>query len=147
MNNWFYEDKEIIDISQLPENAYGFIYQIHNANNGRYYIGKKNLYSERNIKLGKKALAAREDKRSSKKKKIIKESDWKIYHGSEEELKKDIETYGYDHFYRTILCICYNKATLTYSEVKWQMTTGCLEDAKSYNKNILGKFYKHLIIS
>jgi hypothetical protein len=147
MNNWSYLDKEITELSQLPEGAYGFIYKIQNIMNGKFYIGKKNLHSERNIKLGKKALAARTDKRASKKKKVIKESDWKIYHGSEEDLQKDIETYGHDSICRTILHICYSKTALTYQEVKWQMITECLETELSYNKNILGKFYKNLAIS
>jgi len=142
MINWFYKGEAIIDISQLPENAYGIIYKIWDIRNDKFYIGKKNLYSERNIKLGKKALAALPDKRMSKKKKIKKESDWKDYWGSEEELKLDIETYGLQCFRRTILYICYDKTTLTYQELRHQILHGCLESDICYNKQLLGKFFK-----
>ena len=38
MNNWMYQGK---DISELPEDCEGFVYEITNATNGRKYIGKK----------------------------------------------------------------------------------------------------------
>jgi hypothetical protein len=142
MKNWFYNDEEIVDISQFPEDAFGFIYVIVNNLNNKFYVGKKNLFSERNIKLGKRELAALTDKRLSKKKKVKKESDWKSYWGSEEELKKDIKEHGYDNLSRRILYISGNKASLTYQELRHQILLECLESENSYNKNILGKFFK-----
>ena len=35
---WIYKDKEITD---LPDDCVGFVYQITNTTNGRMYIGKK----------------------------------------------------------------------------------------------------------
>ena len=105
MHNWLYNGEYITDIDQLPSDAIGFIYLIRHEKTGKFYIGKKNLQSTRNIPLGKKALAERTDKRLSKKKKVIKESDWKTYMGSEPTLKEDIKTHGDEHFHREILHI------------------------------------------
>lgn len=130
------------EISHFPDDAHGFIYRITNTKTGRWYVGKKNLYSVRNVKLGKKALAAREDKRLSKKKVIVKESDWKTYYGSEPELLKDIQQNGYEFFRREILCVCHTKTALTYQELRHQILWGCLESDNCYNGNLLGKFFR-----
>lgn len=141
MQNWLYQGNPILFIDQFPEGSIGFIYKIINKETDGFYIGKKNLYSTRNIALGKKELAAITDKRRSKKKKVIKESDWLTYHGSEPSLKKDIEFYGSDNFHREILHICFNKKSLTYQEIRYQILNSCLEDEYSYNSNIIGKFF------
>lgn len=139
---WHYKNQKITDISQLPDGSLGFIYRIINTETRKWYVGKKNLHSTRNIKLGKRALAAREDKRSSKKKTVIKESDWKMYYGSEPELLKDIEVQGHRYFYREILCICHTKADLTYEELRHQILLGCLESDNCYNNNIAGRYFR-----
>lgn len=142
MNAWVYNARFISDISQLPAGAYGFIYLIEHLPTGKWYIGRKNLYSERNIKLGKRALAAREDKRASKKKKTITESDWKTYHGSEPTLLKDVELHGYTSCRRQILHVCFDKTSLTYEEVRHQILRGCLESDNCYNNNIAGRYFR-----
>lgn len=142
MNNWTYEGEDMIDISQFPEDVVGFVYEIRNTITGKFYIGKKNVQSIRTKALTKKELALQTDKRASKKKKITAESDWKTYHGSEQELKKDIKLYGESHFYRKILHLCSSKASLTYQEVRYQILNGVLESENCYNGQILGKFWK-----
>lgn len=142
MKPWNHEAIEISDINQMPEGTIGFIYAIINIATDKFYIGKKNIHSTRNIPLGKKALAERTDKRLSKKKKVIKESDWKTYMGSEPTLKEDIKTYGDDNFLRGILCFCSSKKSLTYQEIRYQILGGCLEKDNCYNSNILGKFFR-----
>lgn len=140
---WHYRYGEpITEIFQFPEDAHGFVYRITNTRTGKWYVGKKNLYSTRNIKLGKKALAAREDKRASKRKVVVTESDWKTYYGSEPGLLKDIQTDGHGAFRRDILCICFTKAELTYEELRQQIILGCLESDNCYNGNLLGKFFR-----
>lgn len=142
---WYYTTTEMKDISVFPEDAYGFIYRITSLQTGRWYVGKKNLYSIRTKKLGKRALDAREDKRASKKKTVVAESDWKTYFGSEPELLEDLREHGSEAFLREILCICTSKTSLTYEEVRHQILLGCLESDNSYNKNILGKFFRTII--
>ena len=142
MRNWMYGHEDIVSIDQFAEDIVGFIYRIDNLITGKYYIGKKSLQSTRTKALTKKELMALSDKRMSKKKKVIKESDWKTYMGSNEELKKDIILYGSDNFSRSILYFCRDKSEMTYLETKHQFFLGVLEDHKSYNDNILGKFYR-----
>ena len=142
MKTWIYKDIPISDISQFPPETYGFIYKIINDTTGWFYVGRKVLFFERKIALGKKELAALEDKRSSKKKIVIKESDWKTYMGTQENLAKDVKLYGEDNFSRIILDICKTKKSMTYQELRWQILEGCLESDKCYCDNILGKFYR-----
>lgn len=129
-------------LSDFPENAFGFVYMIK-SDDGRFYIGKKFLHFSTKKKLGKKQLA--ENKLKGIRIKIersMKESDWLNYWGSEPELLEDIKKKGKDKFERIILQICYSKKELTYWEVFHQIMYRVLHNDKSYNKNIMGKFYK-----
>jgi len=125
----------------IPEGAHGFVYLMIVIIDGqlKIYIGKKNFYSNRKKKFGKKALAAITDKRH-KKYEMIKKLSYQNYYSSNETIKQahkdgvDIE--------RHILKICYSKAELTYEEVKAQFKFEVLEDERYLNSNILGKFYK-----
>ena len=145
MNNWTYKGVEFTDISQFPEGVVGFVYEIRHKLTGKFYVGKKNLYSTRTKAMGKKELAQLTDKRASKKKKIVSESDWKTYYGSEEELKKDIKLYAESNFHREILHFSFDSRSLTYQEVRYQILKGVLESDNCYNRSILGKFYKQAV--
>lgn len=129
----------IKSIEDVPGGAYGFIYMMTNKATGKFYIGRKNLYFERTKHLGKKELEARIDKRQSKKKKVIKESDWLNYNSSNEQILLEIEQ-G-ELFYKEIIEFCYSKKQLTYYEVYYQFKYDVLRE-NSYNSNILGKFYR-----
>lgn len=134
---WKFNNK---DCNVIPDsNAIGFVYKITNLDNGKIYIGKKNFFSKRNVKLGKKELAARTDKRKSKKKVVIKEMKWQTYVGSNKELTEDIKSGA--TIKKEILCLAYSKQQLTYLETKYQFQYNVLE-IDSYNGNILGKFYR-----
>lgn len=140
--NWLYENKEVIDISQLPDTAVGFVYKITNIETGKFYIGKKSLASVTNKLLTKKEqLEWNKPGRIPKKKKVIKESDWKDYWGSSKDLLLEIKQLGKEKFKRDILKICYTKSELTYFEVYYQFEYKVLH-VDSYNSNILGKFYR-----
>lgn len=137
---WYYNNQEIRSINDLPENAYGIIYKIINLSNGKYYIGKKNLYSERKVKLGKKELALQKDKRLSKFKHVQKESDWLKYTGSCIELNNDIKE-GHN-IHKEILEVTFSKRQTTYKEVLYLFKYDVLEDENCYNSNILSLFFK-----
>lgn len=144
MKTWLYQGKEITKIEDFGENVpFGFIYVIKNNINGKIYIGKKQLYSVTNKKLGKKELANLPTQRGRKqtKKLVEKESNWLNYNGSNIELLEDIKQYGIDKFYRQILKLCYNKKELTY----WEIATQCKHDVlfiDSYNDNINAKYFR-----
>ena len=99
--SWTYQGRLITDISDMPKDTYGFIYEVKYKPTDTRYIGKKVLFFERNKRLGKKALEALREERKAKgiggrvplKQKVITESDWKDYFGSQKEIvalaKKD----------------------------------------------------------
>ena len=135
---WYYQDKLIQEINDLPEGAFGFIYQTTHLPTGKKYIGKKSLIYNLKKKLGKKEKALWEGKgRPPTFKRVLKESDWKTYYGSHAFIK---DAHDYD-LHRQILQIAYNKKELTYLECKWQFVLEVLETSKYLNDNILGKFY------
>tara|TARA_R110002094_G_scaffold203994_1_gene175073 strand:+ start:106 stop:393 length:288 start_codon:yes stop_codon:yes gene_type:complete len=80
---WTYESQPIENISDMPLNTYGFIYEVEHIPSGRRYLGKKVLYFERNKRLGIRALAALKEERKLKgiggrtplKQKVVTESD------------------------------------------------------------------------
>ena len=135
---WLYKNKEINEISDLPKNAFGFVYQTTHLPTNKKYIGKKSLMYNLKKKLGKKEKLLWEGKgRPPVYKRVLKESDWKNYYGShglnKEANKEDLK--------REILEIAYHKKELTYLECKYQFTLGVLESRSYLNDNILGKFF------
>ena len=126
----------------IPKGAVGFVYMMnYKAKDGVMYsyIGKKNFYSKRKKKFGKKALAAMTDKRAKKYETVVK-LDYENYFSSNKELKQAYK--DGKMIYRTILKICFSKASLTYEETKAQFKHGVLEKDYYLNGNILGRFYK-----
>lgn len=117
LGHWHYDDA-------LPEDCYGFIYEIENKVNGRKYIGKKQTVK----KIKRRPLKGKKNKRH-----ILVESDWKTYTGSCTELNADIEQFGKKQFAFIILRLCYNKWELAYHEANLQFTLGVLLSANYYN--------------
>ena len=135
---WLYKDKEINGISDLPNNAFGFVYQTTHLPTNKKYIGKKSLMYNLKKKLGKKEKLLWEGKgRPPVYKRVLKESDWKKYYGSHSFIKEANE----EDLKREILEIAYHKKELTYLECKYQFTLGVLESRSYLNDNILGKFF------
>lgn len=106
------------------ENCFGFIYKIENKTNGKYYIGKKQC----NRRIKRKPLKGKTRKRIDS-----KESDWKTYTSSSNELNEDIKNYGKENFIFTIIRICNSKWELAYEEIKEQIKYDVLKDKNSYN--------------
>ena len=125
----------------IQEKAVGFVYVMEMLKDGKMYgyIGKKNFYSKRKKKFGKKALAAITDKRAKKYETVTK-LDYENYFSSNKELKQAYKD-GL-HINRVILKICFSKAELTYQETKAQFQYEVLEKDCYLNGNILGRFYK-----
>jgi len=125
---------------EIPENALGFIYQITNLLDGRIYVGRKMLSSNRKTKLTKKDKLLVENKRK-KFKRVIKETDWRDYWSSCDELKRDVRALGQDKFKREILCFCDSKMDMTFRELYFQVKFEVLF-SNSYNGHIASKFFK-----
>ncbi len=127
----------------IPKGAVGFVYMMNYLDSKKgimyAYIGKKNFYSKRKKKFGKKALAAMTDKRA-KKYEMVTKLDYENYFSSNKELKQAYK--DGKMIYRTILKICFSKMELTYEETKAQFKYEVLERDNYLNGNILGRFYK-----
>ncbi len=148
---WNYKGLPVLSVETMPEGTYGFIYEVLHIPTGRKYLGKKVLYFERNKKLGKRELAALREERKAKgiggrvpaKKKVIKESDWQTYYGSQKEILELVKNGKQEDFRRNILQYVSNKKQLTYFECKHLFINEVLESRNNYiNDNILGKFYR-----
>ena len=142
--SWTYKQHEIGDITQFPENTFGFVYIVTHKPSGKSYIGKKVLFHNKKQKLGKKDLEKLQGivGRRPSYKLVVKESDWKTYYGSQSDIKQLLLEGKKDEFERTILRMCPDKKSLTYFEVKYQMIYQVLEKPDGFfNDNILGKFY------
>ena len=141
---WIYKDQQINEITDFPNNTFGFIYRIIHTPTGKSYIGKKGLFHNRKGKVTKKQLAEYEGVvgRRPAYKLAVKESDWKTYWGSNKELKELLKTESKDNFEKCILRYAPTKKLLTYYELKYQMIYEVLEKPNEfYNDNILGKFF------
>lgn len=119
-----------LESEDLKDDWVGFVYLITNKKNGRKYVGKKFFW--RTLKLPPL-------KGKTRKRKVVKESDWKDYWGSSNDLKADIEKYGKDNFTREILHFCISKTELSYMELKEQVDRGVLLTDMYYNDFIGGK--------
>ena len=144
---WLYKDKEIKKIKNFPKNTFGFIYKITNNETGKLYIGKKQLMSKTNVKLGKKEKAALPTQRgrTPSKKLIVKEADWQNYWGSNKPLLEELKLHK-DKFTREILMVCSSKKMLTYWEAAYQIKLDVLL-IDSYNETVLGHYYKKDFLS
>jgi hypothetical protein len=133
---WLFEDSPL---QNAPEGAFGFVYEIVCVTTGRKYIGKKQFW----MKHTRPALKGKKRKRRT-----MKESDWRSYWGSCLELQEDVLKYGEECFRRNVLKVCMTKSDLTYSEIEAQVKrdvlTAKLADGRHeyYNGNIMNRFFR-----
>ena len=108
----------------IPDDCFGFIYEIECVSSKKKYIGKKQIQR----KLKRSPLKGNKNKRIS-----IVESDWKIYTGSCTQLNEDISKLGKSDFLFTILKLCSCKWELSYEEAKLQFEREVLLKDDYYN--------------
>ena len=130
---WLYKNKVIESIQDMPEGTYGFIYEVIHNPTGRKYLGKKVLQFNRTLPPLKGM---------KRKRKVVKESDWKTYYGSHTEIKGLIKEGKQEEFSREILQYVPTKKLLTYFECKYLFIKEVLEHNEYINDNILAKFYR-----
>lgn len=105
----------------------GFVYLIENLTNNKKYIGKKTFWERRkDIKTGRRKK---------------KESNWRDYFGSCDELKEDVKVLGKDKFRREILYLCPHKKSMSYYETYEQFRRNVIMREDYYNTNVEGKFF------
>jgi len=138
--SWTYNGYPVTEVSDMPEDVHGFVYCI-TTEDSKKYIGKKTLFSNRKRRFGKKEAALITDKRKKLWEMVRKESDWKLYTGSNSVLNEDIskgKTYT-----KKILHYAFHKKQLSYLENRELYERRVLElGDEYYNSNIGGSFYK-----
>lgn len=140
---WLYKQNEIKELTDMPEDSFGFIYEVTHLPTGRKYLGKKQLISVTKKALGKKELALLTDKRAKTYKIVRKEGDWKKYYGSNPEIKQLIKEGKQSEFTREILTFVPSKKLLTYYENKYLFINEVIEPHTNYiNDNIEGRYFK-----
>ena len=130
---WTYNGQLITEIKDMPENTYGFIYEVFHKPSGKKYLGKKVLHFNRTLPPLKGM---------KRKRKVVKESDWRTYFGSHVEIKQLIKEEKQNEFERRILQFVPTKKLLTYYECKYLFINEVLEHDEYINDNILAKFYR-----
>ena len=125
---WIYDEKPVDETELMC--YIGFVYLISNRINDKKYIGKKLLKFKR-TKVVK-----------GKKKRVLIDSDWRTYFGSNKVLIEDVATLGESNFNRIILHLCKSKGECNYLEAKLQFEHGVLEREDYYNEWILCKIHK-----
>lgn len=119
---WYLHNEEFT--SENIGDSIGFVYRITNKTNNMKYIGKKLFVSTNRLP----PLKGKTRKRIVK-----KESDWKTYFGSSEEVKMLVEQLGADAFHREILQLCKTKGEMSYIEAKLQFKFDVLLRDDYYN--------------
>lgn len=122
--SWYY-NKQIFD--ETPKKMEGFVYLITNLTNDKKYVGKKTFWTRR------------KDPKTGRRKK--KESDWRKYFGSCDELIQDVKNLGEDKFLREILYLCPHKKSMSFYETMEQFKRDVILREDYYNTNIEGKFF------
>ena len=84
-----------------PDKYYGFVYLITNTVSGRKYIGRKFYHTYR-------------------KRKRVRESNWRVYAGSCKPLKEDMKRLGKDKFTFEIICNYKTRGGVVSGEVHFQ---------------------------
>ena len=128
---WYYDGVEFT--SEMIEDYIGYVYCITDLKNNKKYIGKKLFRSTRRLA----PLKGKTRKRT-----VIKESDWQDYFGSSEEVKLLVTELGADNFKREILHLCNTKGELSYMELKEQMLREVLLNDDYYNGIIQVKIHR-----
>lgn len=124
---WSYNGKEFT--SEMIEKYVGFVYEIYDTEAKMYYIGKKKFWS----KVTRPPLKGQKRKRRS-----LKESDWKTYHGSSETVKELVENTGTRRFERKILRLCKTLGEMSYYETKEQIDREVLFKPNEYYNSFIG---------
>lgn len=128
---WTYNGSEFT--SEMIGDYVGFVYIITNLNNNKKYVGKKLFKSKTKLP----PLKGKTRKRT-----VIKESDWQDYFGSSDEVKALVESNGRESFIREILHLCDSKGEMSYLEAKEQFDREVLLSDDYYNGIINCKIHR-----
>lgn len=132
MSDWIYNGAPV---GEPPAGAVGFIYRITRLDTGRQYLGKKLLQFKRTKQV------------KGVKKKMMVESDWLTYYGSNQTVKDEVASLGADKFKREIIKFCYQKSECNYEETRYIMEERAMFSEDYYNQWFQAKITKKHIMS
>lgn len=128
---WTYQGREFT--SEDIGDHIGFVYLITHKKSGKKYIGKKVFVS----RTKRPPLKGQKRKRV-----VLKESNWKEYFGSSDEVKSIVEQEGEEAFHREILHLCKSKGIMSYLELKEQVERKVLLRSDYFNGIIQCKIHR-----
>lgn len=120
---WIFKGKPVT-LDSISENHFSFVYKITRISDGKFYIGKKQMWFQ---KTTQKTVKLKNGNKKVKKIKSLVPSDWPSYWGSSVDLLKDVDTLGEDAFTREILEFCLSKSHASYLEAKYQFAARVME--------------------
>jgi len=129
---WYYNGKEFT--SEMIGDYVGFVYVITDLSNDKKYVGKKLFKSKRRLP----PLKGKTRKRT-----VVKESDWQDYFGSSDLVKTLVEEHGRDNFHREILHLCMSKGELSYMETYEILIRHAIIKDEYYNAFVGCKIHKN----
>ncbi len=100
---WIYRGEEL---STIPKGYVGFVYTITNIQTNKKYIGRK-LFNFTKTKTVK-----------GKKIKVLSDSLWLSYTGSNTLLNEEIKISGRDNYSFEVIYLCHTKSEMNYLESK-----------------------------
>ena len=106
-------------IDAIPEGHETFVYLFTNKITGKQYIGYKTAVSKVTKVIG------------GKKRRVTKDSDWRTYYSSSQDVLKDVGYYGRANFVREIIAFTVNKSIGKYLEAYYQFTKNVLTSDKN----------------
>ena len=122
---WLYNGTEWKAPTEVSsDDYYGFVYLITNEETGQKYVGKKFFWFKKTLPITKKR---------KRRKRLLVESDWKDYFGSNRLLNEEITDKGNTHFKREILHLCKSRGECAYMEAKEQFDRDVLLTDDYYN--------------
>lgn len=119
---WYYNGE--VFTSEMIEDHIGFVYVITHLLTKRKYVGKKLFVSKRRLPPLKG---------KSRKRIVIKESDWQTYYGSSDEVNALVEDIGEGGFKREIIHLCKSRGVMSYMEAKEQFDREVLLSDEYFN--------------
>ena len=117
MSHWIMDGKPF---TEVPDKAFGFVYQITNTKTGKKYLGRKQFTSTR-----RKPLTKTQKKAGRVKRTVINKP-----------LNEDIKNKGKDIFLFEILVVCYTRGQLNYCEENLQHLFQVVFDDTYYNDSV-----------
>jgi hypothetical protein len=119
---WMYSSQ--ISLDKTRNKYMGFVYKIVNGKTGKFYIGQKKFW------VGPKPPSKYKNKK-------VKESNWREYWSSCNELNEELVRDGAKNFYREILGVYQTKWDMSYNELLLQLKYDVLSPTtNTYNSYV-----------